>query len=78
MVRIFRPTSCCAPPKRTMRQTIGDISEAEVWEALERFDPLWDELFPAEQARVIQLLVVSRTGSTSGCEPEDWPIWPPN
>jgi hypothetical protein len=26
----------------------GDISESEVWEALERLDPLWDELFPAE------------------------------
>jgi site-specific DNA recombinase len=25
--------------------------------ALERLDPLWNELFPAEQARVIQLLV---------------------
>jgi hypothetical protein len=24
---------------------------------LNRLDPLWDELFPAEQARVIQLLV---------------------
>ena len=23
----------------------------------QRLDPLWDELFPAEQARVIQLLV---------------------
>ena len=26
-------------------------------EALQRLDPLWNELFPAEQARVIQLLV---------------------
>ena len=26
-------------------------------EALERLDPLWDELFPAEQARIVQLLV---------------------
>jgi hypothetical protein len=25
--------------------------------ALERLDPLWDELFPAEQARIVQLLV---------------------
>jgi hypothetical protein len=25
--------------------------------ALRRFDPLWDELFPAEQARIVQLLV---------------------
>ncbi len=26
-------------------------------EALERFDPLWDELFPAERARIVRLLV---------------------
>ena len=26
-------------------------------EALQRLDPLWDELFPAEQARIVQLLV---------------------
>jgi site-specific DNA recombinase len=28
-----------------------------VRDALERFDPLWNELFPAEQARIIQVLV---------------------
>jgi hypothetical protein len=33
------------------------ITEAEVREALLMLDPLWDELFPAEQARIIQLLV---------------------
>ncbi len=26
-------------------------------EALERPDPLWDEVFPAEQARIVRLLV---------------------
>ena len=25
--------------------------------ALERIEPLWDELFPAEQARIVRLLV---------------------
>jgi site-specific DNA recombinase len=39
------------------RQLTGDIKEAEVREALEQFDPIWDELFPVEQARVVQLLV---------------------
>ncbi len=42
---------------RAARQIVGDISEAEVREALERLDPLWNELFPAEQARIVQLLV---------------------
>ena len=35
----------------------ADLSEATVREALERLDPLWEELFPAEQARIVQLLV---------------------
>ena len=35
----------------------ADFSEAVVREALERLDPMWEELFPAEQARVVQLLV---------------------
>ncbi len=33
------------------------ISENEVREALQDMDPIWDELFPYEQARVLQLLV---------------------
>jgi DNA invertase Pin-like site-specific DNA recombinase len=42
---------------RTARRTIDGLTEAEVRDALERFDPLWDELFPAEQARIVHLLV---------------------
>lgn len=33
------------------------ISEVEVREALTQLDPLWDEFFPAEQARIVILLV---------------------
>jgi len=33
------------------------MTEDEAWLALERLDPLWEELFPAEQARIIHLLV---------------------
>jgi hypothetical protein len=42
---------------RKARPKIGTITETEVREALEQLDPLWDELFPAEQARIVQLLV---------------------
>jgi site-specific DNA recombinase len=35
----------------------GGITEADARAALMQFDPLWDELFPAEQARIVQLLV---------------------
>ena len=39
------------------RAEAPDLTEAEVREALHRLDPLWDELFPAEQARIVRLLV---------------------
>lgn len=42
---------------RAARASIADIAEADVRDALHRLDPLWDELFPAEQARVVQLLI---------------------
>ena len=42
---------------RCARPEIGELSETQVREALEALDPLWDELFPAEQTRIIQLLV---------------------
>jgi hypothetical protein len=42
---------------RVARQSLDGLTEADVRDALERLDPLWDELFPAEQARIIQLLV---------------------
>lgn len=34
-----------------------EITEADAREALTRLDPLWDELFPAEHARIAALLV---------------------
>ena len=37
-------------------------------EALERLDPLWDELFPAEQARIVQLLVERVDVSPDGAD----------
>lgn len=33
------------------------LTERQVRDALHTFDPLWNELFPAEQARIVQLLV---------------------
>jgi len=33
------------------------IEESEVADALRQLDPLWDDLFPAEQARIVQLLI---------------------
>jgi len=42
---------------RAARPKMDNITEAEVRAALEQLDPLWDELFPPEQARIVQLLV---------------------
>mgnify|MGYP003672626931 CR=1 FL=1 len=47
--------------------------------ALQRLDPLWEELFPAKQARIVQLLVdrgdVARSALTSGAGSRGWSIW---
>jgi site-specific DNA recombinase len=43
-----------------------DLAEAEVRKGLAALDPLWRELFPAEQSRVIQLLVERVTIGTNG------------
>jgi site-specific DNA recombinase len=53
---------------RAARQSMDDINEAEVREALNRLDPLWDELFPAEQARIVQLLVERVDVSSDGAD----------
>jgi site-specific DNA recombinase len=42
---------------RVARRMDETIDEAQVREAFDCLDPLWDELFPAEQARVVQLLL---------------------
>ena len=42
---------------RAARATAPDVTEQEVLLALERIEPLWDDLFPAERARIVRLLV---------------------
>jgi hypothetical protein len=52
---------------RAARTEAPDLTEEEVREALARLEPLWDELFLAEQARIVRLLVervhISPTGA---------------
>jgi site-specific DNA recombinase len=43
-----------------------DISEADAIEAVQHFPKLWDQLFPGEQARIIQLLVRRVTVTAEG------------
>jgi site-specific DNA recombinase len=42
---------------RSARKSINSLTESEVRNSLQTFDPLWSQLFPAEQSRIIQLLV---------------------
>jgi hypothetical protein len=44
------------------------LTEAETRDALHGLEPLWDELFPAEQARIVRLLVERVTVSRSGAD----------
>jgi hypothetical protein len=43
-----------------------DISEKDAINALQHFPKLWDQLFPGEQARIIQLLIRRVTVTTEG------------
>ena len=42
---------------RAAKQTAKGFTEKQVRDSLHRFDELWSELFPAEQARLVQLLL---------------------
>ena len=44
----------------------ADLPEAEAIDALQQFPKLWDQLFPGEQARIIQLLVRRVTVTAEG------------
>jgi hypothetical protein len=45
-----------------------DVTEADVRASLARLDPLWDELFPAEQQRIVRSLVERVTVRPDGAE----------
>jgi hypothetical protein len=54
---VFRQPEIVAGTWKAARKLDSDITETDVREALQQLDSLWDELFPAEQARIVQLLV---------------------
>jgi site-specific DNA recombinase len=54
---VFRQPEIVVGAWRAARAEQDDIPENEAREALTQLDLLWDELFPAEQARIVQLLV---------------------
>ena len=64
----FRQPEIIVGTWRAARAEQDDITEDEAREALLQLDPLWDELFPAEQARIVQLLVERVDVRMSGVE----------
>jgi hypothetical protein len=50
------------------RHEAPDLSEEDARDALARLDPLWEELFPAEQQRIIHALVDRVVVGPSGAD----------
>ncbi len=66
---IFRAPEIVARTWRTAMAESGErITASEVAGALNALDPLWESLFPAEQARLLGLLVERVTVSTDGID----------
>jgi DNA invertase Pin-like site-specific DNA recombinase len=54
---VFRQPEIIAGTWKAARGQDETITEADAHAALQQVDPLWDELFPAEQSRIVGLLV---------------------
>lgn len=54
---VFRQPEIVAGTWKAARTRDNGVTEADASTALQKLDPLWDELFPAEQARIVALLV---------------------
>jgi DNA invertase Pin-like site-specific DNA recombinase len=65
---VFRQPEMIVGTWRAARAEQDDVTEAEVREALLQLDPLWEALFPAEQARIVHLLVERVDVRTHGLE----------
>jgi DNA invertase Pin-like site-specific DNA recombinase len=63
---VFRQPEIVAGTWKAAKAQDGSITEADAVDALTRLDPLWDELFPAEQARIVSLLVEQVDIGTEG------------
>ena len=65
---VFRQPEIIAGTWKAARSQDGEIIEADARDALTRLDPLWDELFPAELARIVTLLVERIDIGTDGLD----------
>ena len=65
---VFRQPEIVAGSWKAARAQDVAITEADARDALTRLDPLWDELFPAEQARIVALLIERVDIGTDGLD----------
>lgn len=65
---VFRQPEIVAGTWKAAKAQDGDIAESDARTALQQLDPLWDELFPAEQARIVALLVERIDIDTEGLD----------
>jgi len=69
--RLYREEGLAVRKRRARRKAVvrkerPDLDETTVVAALAQFDDLWKALIPAEQARIVQLLVARITVSEAG------------
>jgi hypothetical protein len=53
---------------RAARRDSPDLTKPETHDALHRLDPLWEHLFPAEEARIVRSLVERVVVAPSGAD----------
>ena len=66
--RILQTPEVVSKVLGNLKQDDGRASEADAIAALHKFKAIWSQLFPAEQARIIQLLVRRVTVTAAGLE----------
>jgi hypothetical protein len=66
MRRIIEAPEVAARVIEAQRREGGPLDERTIVAALQRFNDLWDALYPAEQARIVRLLVDRVTVGSSG------------
>ncbi|MEO5354082.1 MAG: recombinase family protein, partial [Magnetococcus sp. XQGC-1] len=66
--KILKAPEVVARAIRQVCKADSEISEGEVIELLTRLEPVWEELFPLEQNRLLQLLVETLVVTANGVE----------
>jgi len=66
--RILQTPEVVTQVMAALKKEQGAVTEADASAALHEFSALWAQLFPAEQARIIQLLVRRITVTAAGLE----------